>query len=251
MLLAFGRFNNAAAAKTSDKRKPHIRNGGGAVKSALLFHLKNNVLNHFLFVCGKLERARNHLIALDNFRGRKPQRNFSAFCMVADKLHNSVQRAVNRSAADIFIAEVRSARTFAVLSNVNGMAYQFVNALVLCRGNRHNRYSEHFLHFVDIHGSAVSADFVHHIKGKHNGYFQLHELKRQIKIALNICGVNNIYDTSRLLFKNKAARNQLFARIRRKGIYSRQIRHLCVGIAADCSVFTVNGDPGKITDVLI
>ena len=54
MLAAFMRFDNRLFTDLFNKSKTHIRNGSGTVKTALCFHLYNDMFQRFFLVFIKL-----------------------------------------------------------------------------------------------------------------------------------------------------------------------------------------------------
>ena len=51
--------------------------------------------------------------------------------------------------------------------------------------------------------------------------------------------------------QDKITRNKLLARVRRHGIYARQVCDLRIRVALYCAVLTLHGNAGKVADVLI
>ena len=84
---AFGGLYNGFFAQPCYKRKSHIRDGSGAVKSALCLHLADYMLYHFLFVIGQIQGAFNKRVALGKLACGEPERNPRRLCVVFDKVH--------------------------------------------------------------------------------------------------------------------------------------------------------------------
>ena len=60
------------------------------------------------------------------------------------------------------------------------MLHQLIYALVLHGAYGYDGYAKHALHLIDAERTAVALHFVHHVKGEHHGYVQLHELHGQV-----------------------------------------------------------------------
>ena len=94
------------------------------------------------------------------------------------------------------------------------MSHNLVDAFILARRYRNDGNTETLLHFVYQHRAAAAAHLIHHIQRKHHRNVKLHQLKGQIKIALDVRRVDDIDYPARLFVKDKAARNYLLARVR-------------------------------------
>ena len=199
MLAAFARTHNGFSAYFFYKRKAHICDCGGAVKTAFAFHLQNNMFDKFGFICGKCQRLGNKGVALYQFACRKPYGYLRRGGMVLYSMHYTVYCPVNSTACVIPAAKISAFRLFAVCRNMNGMVHKFFYSFALCCGNRDYGNSEPAFKFVYVNGSAVTAYLVHHIKSKNHRNVKFHKLHCKVQVALYICGVCNIYNRRRFL----------------------------------------------------
>src|SRR5699024_2873445 len=90
MLAALVRLNDGGGAHTADEAEPHIRNGGGAVQPALLFHLQYNMPEHILFILVKPELLKDKLVSLRQLGSRKPNGNAGLHGVILDEVHDGV-----------------------------------------------------------------------------------------------------------------------------------------------------------------
>ncbi len=93
----------------------------------------------------------------------------------------------------VFVAKILFERSFLILCNMYRVLYQLVNALVLSRRNRDNRYAEHSFHGVNVYRALITDNLIHHIQGNYHRDIHLKQLHCQIKISLDIGCVNDIY----------------------------------------------------------
>lgn len=70
---------------------------------------------------------------------------------------------VDGAAVVIWGAEVLHLWLFLVVSNMDRMADQLVYALILGSGNRHHRDAQHLFHAIDVDGSIVLPELIHHV----------------------------------------------------------------------------------------
>ena len=77
---------------------------------------------------------------------------------------------------------------------MKGMVYQLIHALILGGRDGNDRDAQHGLHLVDAHRAAVAAHLVHHVQRQHHGGVQLHELHRQVEVALDVGGIHDVDD---------------------------------------------------------
>ena len=88
--------------------------------------------------------------------------------------------------------------------------YQLVNALVPAGRNGDERNTKHFRHSRNINKSAAGANLIHHIERHHHRNAKLHDLQRQVKVALQIGCVHNIDNAVRAFVDQKITRDDLF-----------------------------------------
>ena len=203
MLLALCRFNDSNFTHFLDKGESHVCYCCTSVKPRLMFHLLNYMLQHLLFILIKLQFIKNKLITFYYFGCRKSHRKSCILCMVGNEMDNCMNAPVNSTASGIFIAEILPARHLLIACDMNSVIYQLLDSLILCSGNRHNRYAKEGLKMVYVHRAAVVLNFIHHVKGDYHRIFQLHKLHGQIHVSLNVCRINNVDNGSRFLVQNK------------------------------------------------
>ena len=186
MFPAFFRLYYGSLAHSMYKRHSHICNSCGLVKSAFFFHLSYDMLQHALFVVIKLKLLQYHTVAFCKLAGCKSERNLRRFCMILNQVHYTMQASVYSAAVLLRTAEIRTPRFFLILCHMYGMIYKFAYSFIFSCRYRHHRNTQSLFHLVDKNSTSVFSDLVHHIKGKHHGYVQLHKLHCQIKVSLYI-----------------------------------------------------------------
>ena len=190
-------------------------------------------------------------IALSQFAGCESGRNARALGMVLNQMHYAVQAAVNSAAVIILCAEIGPGRNLLILSHMYCVLHQLLDTLALCGRYRHHRNAQNTLHLIYADRSAITRQLVHHIESQHHRHAQLHELNRQIQVALNVRSVHDIDDAVRLLLNDKLARNRLLLSVRRQRINARQIRHKRIRVTLYLTVLSVHRHAREITHMLI
>ena len=251
MLPALPRLNDRRCADLLDKAEAHVGDCGRAVEPALLFHLADDVLERFLFVLVQPEPLEHEAVPLRELAGREAHRDAGLLRVVLDQAHDRVQAAVHGAALLARIAEILSAGAFLVLRHMHGVVDQLGDALVFGRGDRHHRDAEHRLHLVDADRAAVFAHLVHHVEREHHRHVELHELHRQVQVALDVRRVDDVDDPLRVLLENEAPRHELLARIRRHRVDAGQVGDERVLVPADHAVLAVDRDAREVADVLV
>ena len=134
---------------------------------------------------------------------------------------------------------------------MDGVVDQFINAFIGRRRDRNDGDPQHLFHLVDPDTAAVPAHLIHHVESQYHGNADLHQLHRQIQIALNVRGVHDVNDSPGMFPENKLPRDNLLTAVRGHGVNTRQIRDQRVVTPADHAVFSVYRDAGEIAYMLI
>ena len=251
MLAAFLCLPDRTLCQLLDKGKPHIRNSRRPVQAPFHLHLADDMLNHIPLIQIQLQGIHNPLVALHDFGSRKAHRDACLGGMVLNQVHNAMQAAMQCTAAAFRIAEIHAPRRFLIMSHMEGMLHQLLDAFTPDSGNRHYGNAQNGLHSVNIHGTAVAGQLIHHVQCQHHGTVQLNKLQGKIQVALNIGGIHNIDDTCRLLPQDKLPGDNLLLGVRGHGINSRQIRNPGQLVPPDAAAFLVHRHPRKIAHMLV
>ena len=134
---------------------------------------------------------------------------------------------------------------------MDGVVDQLINAFIGRRCDRNDRDSKHLFHFVDPDAASVTAHLVHHIESQDHGNADLHQLHREVQVALDVRGVDYINDSLGMFPEDKLSCDDLLAAVWGHGIDSRQVRDQRVVMSADHAVLSVHSDAGEIANVLI
>ena len=229
----------------------HIRNGGGAVQPALLLHLHDDMLDHFFFVLVQLQGFLNAGVALHQLGGGKPHRDARRLGVILDEVLDAVDASVHRAAVVVLTAKIHAPGALLILCHMDGVVYQLVHALVLGGGDGDDRDAQHGFHLVDAHRAAVAAHLVHHVQRQHHGDVQLHQLHRQVKVALDVGGVHDIDDAGGLFADDELSGNDLLAGIRRHGVDARQVGDFGLRVSLDGAALAVHRHTRKVAHVLV
>ena len=250
MLAALVRAHDGSVADAPDEREAHVRNGGGAVQTALLLHLYDDVLDGLLLVLGEIQLLENQGVALGQLAGGKAHGDARGLSVVLDQVHEAVQAAVHRAVALLRVAEVLAAGPLLILRDVDGVVDQLADALVFRRGDGDDRDAQPGFQLVDADGAAVLADLVHHVEREHHGHIQLHELHGQVEVALDVGRIHDVDDALGLVAQQELAGDQLLARVRGHGVDARQVGDQRVRVAPDDAVLAVDGHAGEVAHML-
>ena len=209
------------------------------------------MFQHIGFVCIEVQLLENTAVSLDKLAGGKTDRNAGTSCVIFDQMACGMNTAMDRTALILRTAEILTERLFLVPGNVDRMADQLIHALIFGGGDRDHGHAEHGFHFIDLEGTAVAGDFVHHIQGNYHRRLHLQQLHGKIEVTFDVGGVDDVDDGFGLLVQNKIPGNQLFTGIGRHGIDSGEIGNQSIGLTPDYPVLTIYRNTGKIPDVLI
>ena len=107
------------------------------------------------------------------------------------------------------------------------------------------------LHLIDTNGTSIASHLVHHIDGKHHGLVEFQELHREIEVAFDVGGIDDVEDGRGVLVEDESTRDDLLCRIGRKGIDAGEVGNLGIGIATDDARLPVDGNAGEVAHVLV
>ena len=225
----------------------HIRQSGVAVHAAFRLHLLNAVLDQLFFVLVQLQPLIDVGVAFDELRGGKAHRDVRLLGVILDLVDHRMDATVDRTGR----AEVVHGGVDLVFGDCHGDPHQFLYAFVLDCGDGYHGDAQRLGHGLDVDGSAVGGDLIHHVQGQHHGDAHLHELQRQVEVPLDVGGVDNVDEAVGLLVQNEIPGDDLLRRVGADGVNARQVHHRAVFLAPDGAGFLVHGDAGKVAHVLI
>ena len=102
-----------------------------------------------------------------------------------------------------------------------------------------------------MHRAAVAAHLIHHVEREHHRDAELHELHREIEIALEIRRVDDVDDAVGMRMQQEITRDDLLIRVRRERVDARQIRHARLGMQAHLPILAVDRHAGEIPHMLV
>ena len=252
VLAALLRLLDAAGADGLDEREAHVGESRKAIGARLLLHLGDDVLHGIELVLLEAKRLDHQLVALDELGRGVAVGQASALGVIGDKLSNGVDAAVHGAAVGaVRPAEVDAPRALAVAGHVDGVLHQLVYALVLGGRDGHHRHAQEGLQGVHVHGAAVLSDLVHHVECDDHGNVQLHELRGEVEVALDVGSVNNVDDRIGLGVDDELAAHDLLARVGRERVDARQVCDRGLWMAAHLAVLAIHGDAREVAHVLV
>ena len=210
------------------------------------------MLDGIELVTVQMKRLGYQLVTLDQLGRRKTYWNVRCRGVVLDKVGDTVDAAMQRTAVrTVGRAKVQATGALAEPCHVQGVVHQLADALVAGSANGDDRHAQQALEQVDVNGAAVGRHLVHHVERDDHRTVELHELQCQVQVALDIGGVNDVDDGVRALVEDELTAHDLFARVRRQGVNARQVGNARLGVVADGAIFAVDRHAGKVTDVLV
>ena len=251
LLLALVRLHDGLIDQLVNEVEPHIRDGGGTIQPALLLHLHDDVFDHFFFVLVELQRLLNAGIALHQLGGCEPHWDPRRFGVILDQVDDAMDAAMHRAAMIFFAAEIHPARPLLIFCYMDGMIHQLIDALIFGGGNGNHRDAQHGFHLVDADGAAVAAHLIHHVQSQHHGGLQFHQLHGQVQVALDVGGVHDIDDASRLFPDDELAGHDLLIGVRGHGVNAGQIGDFGLRVLLDGAALPVHRHAGEIAHMLI
>ena len=165
-------------------------------------------------------------------------------------MYHRVDAAVYRAAVVVLAAEVLLQRRLLIFCHMDSVLHQLIHTLVLGGGDRDHRNAQHGLHGVDVDGTLIAHQFIHHVQRHHHGNAHFQQLHGQIQVSLDVGGVHDVDDGFGLVLQHEVPRHDLLAAERGHGVDARQVSDLRVGIAADHTRFAVHRDAGEVAHVL-
>ena len=167
--------------------------------------------------------------------------------MILDLVDHGVDAAVHRAGG----AEVVHRRIGPGARGVHGGADQLLHALVFHGGDGHHRDAQSLGHGLDVDGTAAAGHLVHHVQRQHHGDAHLHQLQREVEVALDVGGVHDVDDAVGLLVQDEIPGDDLLRRIGPDGVNARQVHNRAVLLAPDGAGLLVHGDAGEVAHVLV
>ena len=171
--------------------------------------------------------------------------------MVFDNGFHSVDRPVDGSAVIIFAAKILFLRPLLISGNMYGMFDQLPDTFVFGGGNGDDRNTQKGFHTVNINGTVIVGDFIHHVERHDHGNMHFQKLHGQIQISFNIGGVYDIDNGFRFIPENEISRHDLFTGVRGHGINARKVGNSGVGMTFDRTILAVHRNTGEIAHMLV
>ena len=252
VLAALARLDHALGADALDEREAHVRQGRHAVAPGLPLHLADDVLDGVELVLVQPEGVHDQPVPLDELGRGEAHREVGRGGVVLDDVADAVDAAVQGAVVGpVRRAEVHAARMLAEARHVQDVLDELGDALLARRGDGHHGDAERGLQTVHAHRAAVGRELVHHVEGEDHGPVQLHELERQVEVALDVGGVHDVDDRVRVVLEDEAAGDHLLARVRGERVDAREVGDRGLGMTLDLAVLAVHRDAREVAHVLV
>ena len=173
--------------------------------------------------------------------------------MVLDQVCDTVDAAVKRTvigAVGRTRTEVDAPWSLTIARDVHGVLHELADAFVLCRRDGNHGHAKLALEQVNVDGAAIGRDLVHHVEGDDHRSIELHKLEREVEVALDIGGVDDVDHRVGLRLENKLAAYDFLSRIRRERVDAGQVGDRRLGVVADLAIFTINRHAREIAHML-
>ena len=255
MLATFVRADDGARAEALDEREPHVRERRLAVEPALTLKGLDEAGERLTLALGNAELALDQRVAFDHLRRGEAHRQTRCLRIGIDEVHERVNATMNLAERIARLlacgAKVDVPGDLAVHRNVHRVVDKLVDTLVLHRGDGHDGNAERRLELVDAHRAAVRGELVHHVESEHHRDVELHQLQREIKVALDVGRVDDVDDRGGLLLDQEVARHDLLVRVRRERVDAGKVDHRRLGMTAQLALLLVDSDAREVADMLI
>ena len=133
---------------------------------------------------------------------------------------------------------------------LDGVLHELIDAGVLQGGNFYHGAAQLVGKLGHIDFVAVLLHQIGHIERHHYGQAQVYDLRGEVQVALEVCGVNQIDYRIGTILDQVVAAHDLLGRIRRKRIDTRQVRDGHALVAYIFTLFFLNGHTGPVAHVL-
>ena len=251
MLAAFPGFDDRVTADSHDVVEAHVGDCGGAVETALGFHLQDQVLDRFHLVLVQVQGLGNHGIAFGQLRRGEAHGDLGPFRVIFDQVHDPVKAAVDAAPVVAGAAEIVSARTLTGCGDAQCMVDELFDALALHRADGHDGDSQARFQLVDQHRPSVRGHFIHHVQRQHHGDVQFQKLHGQVHVAFDVGGIDDVDDGVGGAVQQKLPGNYFLLGVGAHRIDAGQVGNLGVRMSANRPVGAVHGDAGEIAHVLV
>ena len=131
MFFTFFWFHNRFITDFFNKIKTHMCDCCCSVQTTFVFHLFNNMLQHFFLVLIQIQTVHDQLITFRKFCCCKANRDSCCFGMVFDQMHDCMEASMYCSAIFISIAKIDDLWFFLIFCHMKCMLNQLINSLIL------------------------------------------------------------------------------------------------------------------------
>ena len=189
---------------------------GLSVIVAVLLALGDQLLHASGLLLGEVDELAGVRVALEQFDGvvaTLVSRN-AGWQVVLDVVQNVLDGGIKLVLRHLALG---SSRLLYLLE-------ELLDALVLKSGDHHNRAAELLGKLVRVDLVAVLLDQVGHVEGNDHGQAGLDDLKRQVQVALQVGGIDDLDDNIGLAAHEVIARALLLGAVGGKRVDAREVR---------------------------
>ena len=193
---------------------------------------------------GKLERVDGALLALQKLDG-VPARRGGGHAR-AEEVGDLLDGALH------FGDEAQIGRgSRLLLGRIDGRLDKFVHALALERGRLDHRAAQALRELRHVDLVAVFAHEIHHVERHDHRKAQVEDLRRQVKVALEVRGVHEVDHDVGTALQKVVTRHDLLGRVRRERVDARQVRDDHVLVARVLALLLFHGHARPVAHVLV
>ena len=237
--------------RTVDEAIFCIHDGCLTVHTCLLLDTGSSVVarrQHLLMILGTvlienvaLHKVRDLLIVLQKFNGKVTGGEVCGQVLVSLEETLDMRDSIFYFMAIVNMDVTRLRMT--PLKNLDDGMKQLFDTRSVLEGGRHERHAEEGGEGVELDVVATPLELIVHIQGADDTQVHIYELRRQVEIALDIGGIDDINDNIRVLVGQVLPHIQLFRRVAREGIGAGKIGEVeSVPLHLRCGCSGINGD---------
>ena len=116
--------------------------------------------------------------------------------------------------------------TAAAFIDLNDGAEEFLHAGTVLKRSGHHGHTEQRAERLQVDMVATAFEFVIHIQGTHKSDVHIDKLCRQVEVAFQVGGIDNVDDNVWHFLRKVLTHIEFFRRIAREGISSRKVNQL-------------------------
>ena len=127
---------------------------------------------------------------------------------------------------------------------------KLLGALALDSGGLNDRNAQLLGELLDVDDVAALPDNIHHVERDNDRQTHFDQLRGQVEVALDVGRIDEVHDGVRLLVYEIVARYDLFQRVRRERVDTRQVSDADFLIGLELALFLLDRNARPVANVL-